>query len=257
MQTQLSFQSNFVARLDNPFQLGDLLNFLPEVFFYAKDRTGRFVKVNLALAQLRGFRHEWQMIGLNDFDLHPRRLAEEYVAEDHRVMERGTPLPNQTWLVPDQAGRLKWFVSTKIPLFGDGGQVIGVAGVMRDFEKTDSFIRPYQGFGEVLSYVMQHYGEELSVQLLAEQAGLSISQFDRRFKQTFQVTPQQYILRVRLNAACEALVSTNNTIAAIALKTGFYDQSYFAKQFKRQFGISPLKYRQKYKVDGSELMVDG
>lgn len=253
MSDSATFQAEFHRRLDRPWELIQLFDFLPEAYFYAKDVHGRFVRVNRALAEMRGFRHEDQMVGKTDFDIHARRLAEQYVEEDRRVMQGRVPIPNQVWLVPDGTGRLTWFVSSKIPLFGDGGQVIGIAGVMRDFEKAKSLLRPYEGLEAALAYVVQHLDERITVGQLAELVHLSISQFDRRFKQLFQMTPQQYILHVRMNAACQALSSTELSVAEIAAQTGFYDQSYFTKQFRRHTGLTPLVYRRKYREDASRL----
>ena len=75
---------------------------------------------------------------------------------------------------------------------------------------------------------------------------LSISQLDRRFKHFFQLTPQQFLLRVRINAACQLLASTDRGILEIALRVGSYDQSCFTKQFRRQTGLTPAAYRRKY-----------
>jgi AraC-like DNA-binding protein len=80
--------------------------------------------------------------------------------------------------------------------------------------------------------------------------GLSVSQFDRRFKKLYQMTPMQYVLRVRLNAASEAISTSDRSIAEIALACGFYDQSYFTKQFRRQFAETPSAYRERYRNEG-------
>ncbi|WP_166824905.1 AraC family transcriptional regulator [Thalassoroseus pseudoceratinae] len=240
------FQQSFLERLDNQLHLTELFDYLPEVYFYAKDNQSRFVKANKASVAMHGCTSELQMIGKSDHDFHPRHLAEQYISEDQRVMKARQPIPNQVWLVPVHDGTLKWFVSTKIPLFGDGGQVIGIAGAMRDFEKAESLVQPYQQMEQVLAFVVQHYAEKIEVKQLASLVHLSVSQFDRRFKSIFQMTPQKYVLRVRINAACQALTTTNQSVANIAQSTGFYDQSYFTKQFRRHMGLTPLAYRRKY-----------
>ncbi len=246
MEEPREFQRTFLSRLDNQLYLTELFDYLPEVYFYAKDDRSRFVKVNKASAAMHGCTNELPMIGKTDRDFHPRHLADQYIAEDQRVMAGRQPIPNQVWLVPIHDGTLKWFVSSKIPLFGDGGQVIGIAGAMRDFEKAESLVQPYQQMEQVLSYVVQHYAEKIEVSELASLVHLSVSQFDRRFKSIFQMTPQKYILRVRINAACQALTTTNQSVANIAQLAGFYDQSYFTKQFRRHMGLTPLAYRRKY-----------
>jgi AraC-like DNA-binding protein len=243
-----SFQRRFFETLDGSLALTPLFEYLPEVYLYVKDRRSRFVKVNEALWRMRGFDSEGEMIGLCDRDIHPQHLADQYIAEDNRVMKSGRPLPNQIWLVPGKGEELKWFISSKIPLFDVRGRVIGVAGVMRDLEKAESLIRPYREMDEAISYVLRHYAEPIEVTRLAALMHLSVSQFDRRFKRLYQMTPMQYVLRVRINAACQALTTSDRSIAEIAVACGFYDQSYFTKQFRKQFAQSPTGYRVGYQA---------
>jgi len=242
------FQRRFFEKLEGSLALTPLFEYLPEVYLYVKDRQSRFVKVNEALWKLRGCESEAEMIGLCDRDIHPQHLADQYIAEDRRVMRSGRPLPNQIWLVPGKGKELKWFISSKIPLFDARGRVIGIAGVMRDLEKAESLIRPYREMDEAVTYVLHHYAEPIEVARLAELTHLSVSQFDRRFKRLYQMTPMQYVLRVRINAACQALSTSDRTIAEIAQGCGFYDQSYFTKQFRRQLAQTPTEYRARYQV---------
>jgi AraC-like DNA-binding protein len=242
------FQSRFFGRLQGGLHLASLFDYLPEVYLYVKDRRSRFVKVNEPLWRLRGFDAEADMIGLSDLDIHAQHLAEQYMEEDRRVMRLRQPLPNQIWLVPGGGDELKWFISSKVPLFDARGRVIGIAGVMRDLEKAQSMIRPYREMDEAITYVLHHYPDRIEVSGLARLTGLSVSQFDRRFKRLYQMTPMQYILRVRINAACQALTSSGRSVAEIALACGFYDQSYFTKQFHKLLGQTPREYRERYRA---------
>ncbi len=244
--SSVDLPSAFLGRLADPSHLLRLLDFLPEVYFFAKDADGRFMLMNEANLRLHGVNSAAQIVGLTDFDFHPRHLAERYVREDRQVMESGQPLPNQIWLVGDAEGQLRWFISSKTPLFGGDGRVVGIAGVMRDFAKTESLLKPYQELERVLSHVLQHYAERLRIEDLARLVHLSVSQFDRKFKALFRMTPQQYLLRVRINAASQALVQSDRSIATIADETGFYDQSSFTKQFVKHTGLTPRSYRRKY-----------
>jgi AraC-like DNA-binding protein len=239
-------QNQFLARLTNPLPLMEVFDLIPDLYFYIKDVEGRIVKANRALVTMRGFENEAQIIGKTDFDLHPRYLAELYVCEDREVIARKAAIPNQVWLIPDHGRKLRWFVSSKTPLFGDAGEVIGIAGTLYDFEQPDVPDQPYQEMEQVLSYILHNYREKIDVGELAAMMHLSISQFDRRFKRLFQMTPQEYILRVRINTACQALIDGQSTIGQVAQQAGFYDQSYFTKQFRRRIGITPLAYRRKH-----------
>jgi len=234
------------AAIGAELALAGLFDYLPDVYLYVKDRDGKFVAVSHSLWKMRGYESESEVLGKTDLDIHPRYLAERYMAEDRQVMESGTPLPNQIWLVPGKPGELKWFISSKKPLKSASGEVIGIAGVMRDLEKAKTVANSFDAFEQVVNYVLRNYEQPLRVHDLAAMVHLSVSQFDRRFKALYQMTPQQYILRVRLHAACHAILASQGTIAQIATTCGFYDQSYFTKQFRKHLGVSPTEYRIRY-----------
>ncbi|MEW4453470.1 AraC family transcriptional regulator [Bremerella sp. JC817] len=240
-------------RIGGELALAGLFEYLPDVYLYVKDTEGRFVAANENLWRMRGYESEQQLLGKTDLDIHPRYLAERYMAEDRQVMDANQSLPNQIWLVPGEPGELKWFVSTKIPLLSAAGNVVGLAGVMRDLEKARSVARLFNEFEQVVSFVLRNYEHAIRVDELAQMVHLSISQFDRRFKATYHMTPQQYILRVRLHAACHELLASGASVAQIATSCGFYDHSYFTKQFRKHLGISPTEYRVRYQDSPADL----
>ena len=249
MQDPQKFRDDFLKRLDNKLHLEELFNYIPDAYFFAKDAQGRFINISRAWMDVRAIPREEDIIGKTDFDIHPKDLAEQYVAEDQRVMESATPLPNQVWLIPDRQGNLKWYLCSKIPLFGDGGKVIGVAGVLRDIKVAGSEFQSYQELDQVIAYVLEHYQERIQISELADLIFLSVSQLDRKFKKLYQITPQKYILRVRINAACQLLTRTEKRVSEIALESGFYDQSYFTKQFVNLMGLSPSEYRKRFRQE--------
>jgi PAS domain S-box-containing protein len=249
MQDPQKFRDDFLKRLDNKLHLEELFNYIPDAYFFAKDAQGRFINISRAWMDVRAIPREEDIIGKTDFDIHPQDLAEQYVAEDQRVMESATPLPNQVWLIPDRQGNLKWYLCSKIPLFGDGGKVIGVAGVLRDIKVAGSEFQSYQELDQVIAYVLENYQERIQISELADLIFLSVSQLDRKFKKLYQITPQKYILRVRINAACQLLTRTEKRVSEIALESGFYDQSYFTKQFVNLMGLSPSEYRKRFRQE--------
>lgn len=236
-------RDRFLEELAPSLPLSNLFDVLGDVYLYVKDRESRFIHVNQAWLNIRGVDSPERIHGLTDFDIHPAHLAARYIREDQEVMASGKMLPNQVWLVPASGQSLRWFLSSKTPLRNRQGEVCGIAGVMRDFEAAGQVFRPYQDMQDVLAYVARNFSQQITVADLAALASLSVSQFERRFKTTFAMTPRQYIQRVRANAACEALVATNHTIAQVAADCGYYDQSYFTKQFRRFMGLTPLAYR--------------
>ena len=140
----------------------------------------------------------------------------------------------------------RWFVGSKIPLLGRAGKVVGIAGVMHPLQNAEQRMLADSDMQRIAAHVLNHYDVRLEVRELAQMANLSVSQFDRRFKQLYHMTPQQYILQVRIKAACQALVTTSDSVSEIAHRTGFYDQSYFAKQFRKRMGMTPMAFRKRY-----------
>jgi AraC family transcriptional regulator len=88
-----------------------------------------------------------------------------------------------------------------------------------------------------------HFATGLSVVHLARVACLSQYHFLRLFKRVFDVTPHQYIIRKRLEHACELLIETDMQVSEISHKVGFESHGSFTTLFKRIYGIPPAQYR--------------
>ena len=101
----------------------------------------------------------------------------------------------------------------------------------------------------VMDHITQHYTESLTMRDLAAVAGLSISQFDRRFRAAFGQTPSRFLIRYRLTQASQRLVRTNETISQIAHEVGFYDHSHFSREFQSMFGVAPGRYRKQHFIE--------
>jgi PAS domain S-box-containing protein len=236
----------FVAQFASPSGLDVLFDHLPDVYFFVKDREGRFVRCNRAFATLLHAQSANEVIGLRDLDFFPRSLADNYMRDDDVVMRSAAAIVDKAELVRTPQGSIDWYNTTKLPLVDATGDVIGIAGVTRDITKMKSTNERFLYWAPVLEAILENYAEPLSTASLAAKVSLSVSQFDRRFKKRFLTTPRQYVMNVRINAACQLLASTELPISAIALQTGFYDQSHFTNYFSRAKGISPAHYRRKY-----------
>jgi AraC-like DNA-binding protein len=81
---------------------------------------------------------------------------------------------------------------------------------------------------------------------LASHFGLSNSHFFRKFRKSFGMTPQTYIMRRRLSLAQDLLVKTDISMVDIALKAGFSDQSHFSRNFHRFIGLPPRVFRMQH-----------
>lgn len=94
-----------------------------------------------------------------------------------------------------------------------------------------------------LEYIMEHYSEQISVEQLASVTHLSASYFMSCFKKAVGLSSIEYLSHLRVNAACEALSSTEKKVSEIAFSCGYGNLSNFNRQFKRTMGCSPNEYR--------------
>jgi transcriptional regulator GlxA family with amidase domain len=93
----------------------------------------------------------------------------------------------------------------------------------------------------------KHYQKNISMQEMAELAGLSSTHFNRRFQNLVKITPSKYLNLVRIQAARGLLTTTKKDLASIAMDTGFTDQSHFTRRFREVTGITPQIYRNNYR----------
>lgn len=99
---------------------------------------------------------------------------------------------------------------------------------------------------KIYNYLDEHFREPLALADVAEYAGLSTYRVSHLFKETTGQSVFQYVLRLRVKEAQRLLERTGMSCTEIAYETGFTDQSYFIKQFRRLMGITPARYRRLY-----------
>jgi AraC-like DNA-binding protein len=91
----------------------------------------------------------------------------------------------------------------------------------------------------ICEYINFNLGQNISLEALAEMAGLSTHHFARAFKQTVGMPPHGYVLQRRIEHAQQMLRNTDLPMSEIALSAGFSDQSHLARHFRRITGMSP------------------
>ena len=96
---------------------------------------------------------------------------------------------------------------------------------------------------EIISYINNHFSENIRVEDLASKAGMSQYHFIRTFKKETGFTPHEYIVNTRIATARYLLKNTQLAIKDICFATGFSSESVFCGAFKRHQGITPAQYR--------------
>lgn len=95
----------------------------------------------------------------------------------------------------------------------------------------------------VLSYIQNHYHEQISLDTLCSISNFSKSSLINRFKASFGYTPHQYILNTRLAMAYHKLNSSDINIDELAYSVGFNSSTAFIEAFKKKYNTTPRKLR--------------
>lgn len=96
--------------------------------------------------------------------------------------------------------------------------------------------------GLAKAYIHAHLDRDISLDEISQAAHLSKYHFIRLFRQHYGITPHQYVINCRINAARAALAKGCST-SEVALRYGFADLSHFNRRFKRIYGMTPSQYR--------------
>ena len=224
----------------------ELFDHMPEVYFFIKDRQGRFVRVNRALLDRLGLDDEQDLIGTTDHDRYPAQIAEQLVADDRKVMETGQPLINHAEVLFDETGKLDWFQTTKFPLRDRKGKTIGVIGIVRSHAGGRKLAASWSAVSQVIDCIRSSPAE-YRVTDLASHVGITPRHLNRLFQNALGIDVQQFLIRTKIQAAAAAIRETDGSMADISNEFGFCDQSAFTKQFRQHLGITPATYRAKYR----------
>ncbi|CAM1341221.1 AraC family transcriptional regulator [Tenacibaculum amylolyticum] len=98
---------------------------------------------------------------------------------------------------------------------------------------------------QVVSYLRTHYNEKISIVTLESLSSFSYRNLQRVFKAFYNETIGAYVTRLKVENAAKILMYTPKEIKLIAEEVGYADVFSFSKAFKKHFGISPSKYRDK------------
>lgn len=97
---------------------------------------------------------------------------------------------------------------------------------------------------ESLQHINSNYNQDISITDLANLSHYNTEYFCKLFKKNVGVSPQNFLITKRLNAAKKLLISTSLSIKEIAFRCGYSDPLYFSKLFIKHIKCSPKKYRE-------------
>lgn len=117
--------------------------------------------------------------------------------------------------------------------------------LLQKSRQQEKFV-PCSGMEKALATIQARFKKTLSLSRTAEEAGMSISTFVRRFKQCTGMTFVDYVNGLRISHACRLLKSSRLSLLDISLSCGFSQQAHFNRVFKKFSGMTPRQYRQSW-----------
>ena len=93
-----------------------------------------------------------------------------------------------------------------------------------------------------LRYIHSSYNREIRIPELAKMEMLSNSRYITVFKERTGLSPSEYLINLRMNAACDLLKNTKMSVKQVAVSVGYKDAHFFSRLFKRKTGNSPQEY---------------
>lgn len=115
-----------------------------------------------------------------------------------------------------------------------------------DASREDTQKDLHKKLKRTVSFMKKHLEEKLTIAQLADLAHLSQYHYIRCFKSAYEVTPLQYLTRLRLKNASLLLKRSATSVGNIVPQCGFENESAFIRLFKKEFKMTPLAYRKAF-----------
>ena len=147
---------NMPALLNALALIAPLLNAIPNVAFFIKDREARYLLANLTLARRCGFKTVSSLLGKTSADIFPSTLGQGYTEQDLRVLREGVTLRDQLEMHLYNGRERGWCLTQKLALRDVRGQVIGMAGISHDLQEAHARHPAWQRLAIVDDHIRRH-----------------------------------------------------------------------------------------------------
>ncbi|WP_261863336.1 helix-turn-helix domain-containing protein [Psychrobacter sp. JCM 18900] len=132
----------------------------------------------------------------------------------------------------------------KIPVYDVKNHIVAMVGISVDIdEDNERILRKHARLASVDQYVRDNLDQKINIGQLAKLANLSQSQLERTFKAVLNMSPIQFVQKMRLEHAIRLLANHKLTVTQVSLNCGYGDHSAFSRQFKQFTGMSPVNFR--------------
>ncbi|MEJ4045613.1 AraC family transcriptional regulator [Erwinia sp. SLM-02] len=157
--------------------------------------------------------------------IHSALLTEEMLCATERLLDMMNNPRDARVLGPQLVREILYYV-----LQGPcGGALLALVSRQTQFSQI----------ARALRRIEHHFTDNLSVDLLAAEANMSVSAFHHNFKAVTSTSPLQYLKSYRLHQARMMMLQEGMKASVAAMKVGYESASQFSREFKRYFGVTP------------------
>jgi PAS domain S-box-containing protein len=182
-----------------PLAFRELLEVMPDVQAWMKDREGRYLWVNTAFLMNYGLTRLSQVVGKADRNLSPAHLAAHFEAGDQAVLS-GRPVNHRLELVGRYDHSAHWCRTTKLPARDARGRSVGTVGFTRRLTAAEIGQMAEIPLGSVIATMIRRLGEKITSGEMARAAGTSVRGLERAFDRDYGLSPA--CLHVSISAVC-------------------------------------------------------
>ncbi len=139
--------------------LETILNYIPHRVYF-KDKEGRFVEVSKSEEKALG-RCKEEIIGKTEIDILPEEIAKKHLEEEKGIVKDKKPLIEKKESIITSEGKEMWISKTKVPIYDEDGNFVGIFGITRDFserkeekdktERLNSVLRSLRNINKLIS----------------------------------------------------------------------------------------------------------
>ncbi len=118
----------------------------------------------------------------------------------------------------------------------------------RRTEESAAAVRDTERVKRMLSFMEQHYDEPVTLEQIAGSAAICVSEALRCFRRTVRQTPIRFLKDMRLLKSADILAGTDLPVHQVAEACGFQDMSYYAREFRKLKGCTPVEFRNRIRL---------
>ena len=229
-----------------------LFDCLTDIVFFIKDSRGRYLAVNQTLVLRCGLTDKSELLGRTPTEVLGQQLATGYEAQDKSVVGTGQSITKKLELHHYPNQKVGWCLTNKFPFLDDRGVAIGLVGVSQDLRLPNLSSDDYEHVAAAVRYAEDHIAEAPTVEELCAVASMSAYRLDKRLRRVFGLSAGQWMLKQRIDFARQQLSDSKLSIAAVAMNSGYADQSAFTRQFRFTTGMSPSAFRRARTHNGQQ-----